>query len=295
MSADGNTYNQLHLIPTVSGYDPTDPFKWQYTINLCSPIPFPCDVCQNKSGYCQQSPSKQNSFCVGSSFPQDSIMGLNGGMGAMIMYTSPPDRSGTIRTAKVTANCNPNAGPLSNVMIHNPSDPTGYTAQFDSVYACSNAFCNAFGPDGSYYNQLHLIPTVTGVDPNDNFKWQYSINLCSPLSFNCDVCGNMSAYCQVSPSKQTLFCVGESSPYVTIKGLSGGMGVLASFISPPDKGGTVRSGNVTVTCNPNAVQPMNLMIHNPSDATGYYASFESAYACAAAAFTDDHHKMIYGY
>jgi len=133
--------------------------------------------------------------------------------------------------------------------------------------------------DGSVYD-LTGLPTITGVDPNDNFKWSYSVNLCSPLPIACDVCLMDAGYCQVSPSRQTIFCVGSASqPPISFAGLDGGKGVVATFTSPADKGGTVRKGLVTVNCNSEASQPQNIKIHNPNDPTGYTISFDHALGC----------------
>jgi len=133
--------------------------------------------------------------------------------------------------------------------------------------------------DGTAYD-LTGLPTITGVDPADNFKWTYSTNLCSPLPMACDVCAMDAGYCQVSPSRQTIFCVGSSSaPPIAIAGLDGGKGVVATFTSPPDKGGTVRKGTVTVNCDAAAAQPQNIKIHNPDNPTGYYISFDHVLGC----------------
>jgi len=277
---DGTTYDQLNMIPTVTGVDPSDNFKWTYSINLCTPLPQACDVCVMDAGYCQVSPSRQTIFCVGSAYPNDRIVGLNAGKGVLTTFTSPPDKGGTVRIGIVTVNCNPNALTPQNIMIHNPNDPTGYRASWESAYACPSVIgCAATSSDGHSYSQLKSIQTVNGSDPNDSFKWIFTVNICSPLSFPCDVCGSSAGYCQQSPSKQTVFCVGSSYPDVSITGLVGGAGIMAEFKSPPDANGYVRRGNVTVNCSPGAFTPQNVVILTPTNPTGYFIIFDSAFAC----------------
>jgi len=268
------------MIPTVSGSDPLDHFPWKYTINLCTPLPQTCDVCAMNAGYCQMSPSGTTAFCVGSAYPNDRIVGLNGGQGVMAFFTSPPDRSGNVRSGNVTVYCNPNAITPQNVKIYNPATITSYQASWESAYACPAVTgCAATSVDGHSYSQLKSIQTVSGSDTNDAFRWIYTVNICSPLPFACDLCGSSAGYCQQTPSKQFAFCVGSSYPDVSITGLLGGAGIMAEFKSPPDAGGNVRRGNVTVNCSPGALTPQNVVIRNPTYITGYFITFDSAFAC----------------
>jgi len=276
--------NQLNMIPTISGVDPADNFKWTYSISLCTPLPMACDVCDMDAGYCQVSPSRQTVFCVGLAYPNNRVVGLNSGFGVMATFISPPDKGGTVRGGNVTVNCDPLALTPQNIRIHNPDYPLGYLASWDSAYACSSVTsvgCAVTSADGHSYNQLRSIQTVSGSDPIDTFKWVYTVNICSPLPFHCDVCGTSAGYCEQSPSTQNIYslCVGSSYPDVSITGLVGGAGIMAEFKAPPDENGFVRRGNVTVNCNPNAITPQNVVIRNPTSPTGYFIRFDSAYAC----------------
>jgi len=281
IAPDGTTYDQLNMIQTVTGADPLDRYQWKYSINLCTPLPQACDVCNMDAGYCQVSPgTSRYVFCVGSGYPNDRIVGLNAGQGVMATFTSPPDNNGDVRTGNVIVHCNRKALTPQNVMIVNPDDPTGYKASWESAYACPSVIgCEVTSADGHSYSQLKSIQTVNGSDPNDSFKWIYTVNICSPLPFPCDVCGLLAGYCQQSQSKQTDFCVGRSFPDVSITGLVDGAGIMAEFKSPPDANGYVRRGYVTVKCSPGAFTPQNVVIINPTYLAGYFITFDSAFAC----------------
>jgi len=133
--------------------------------------------------------------------------------------------------------------------------------------------------DGSVYN-LTDLGTISGSDSNDtSFRWVYSANLCDPLPMTCDVCGTSSAYCQVSPSGSTSFCVGSRNN-ITWTGLPHGRGVVATVLSPPDIGGTVRQGTIVVFCDPLAKSPQVVQIYNPSSPTTYHITLNSVWGCS---------------
>jgi hypothetical protein len=175
-------------------------------------------------------------------------------------------------------NCNPTSN-VTNIKIHNPSSVNGYTASFDTAFACPKSpFCTVTAEDMSSYD-LRGIPMISGRDPNDAYGWTYAVDICSSVPFGCSVCGNQSVYCQVSPSLNPFFCVGSINN-VTLRALSGSRGVVATVTSPPGVDGRIRSGTVTMNCNPTATNVTNINFHNPNNLDGYSLSFDSAMACA---------------
>jgi len=278
MSADGYFYN-LTGIPTIAGRDPTDTYGWNFTVNVCSPLPFNCDVCGNQAAYCQVSPSQTIILCAGL-IGNVTLKALPQGQGVVAHVTAPIARDNFIRSGTVTMNCNPSSIIPSNIQFHLPTDPSDYSVSFDSALACGSnkpiGPCHTKAADGSLYD-ITGIQTVSGRDPSDQFGWQYSANLCTPLPMTCDICGTQSAYCQVSPSHTSVFCVGSISS-VKLMGFPAGRG-LVGYVSSTSPDGNVRSGNVTIICNPNANMPTNVHVVNPASLTGFTISFESALAC----------------
>jgi len=136
-ASDGSQYPNINQIGTVVGNDPNDPAHWDFSVNLCTPLGTSCDSCGTGSGYCQQSPDKKFSFCIGA-LNSVSITGKPGGAGLVANFQATGNDQQT-RKGVVTVNCNPNAQNPDNKAFVAPQNVNGYAASFDSAFACGTA------------------------------------------------------------------------------------------------------------------------------------------------------------
>jgi len=249
-------------LPPITASD--DNGLWKYQVTVCQNEIDKCSVC-DPAGYCQT--NTDFTYCVGTY--NGNITGREDGSGVDLIYAEPTEG----RVGKVSINCDPKAGLVSDITAISPPTKDGYTFTFNSYTGCpTRPSCTITSADGSVYDldELVLQPPLTGTD--DWNKWRYTLSVCQN-KLNCGGV-NDTGYCQYSVSgMQEDFCVGT---YESISGLDGGKGVQLIYKAPADKGG--RAGTVNIACDPNSLVS-NIQVVSPDKVDGYQFNFGSRAAC----------------
>jgi len=263
-------------VPYVSG---PGNVGWVYYVSPCTPLFMDCDVCGTNAGYCQQSRDQTITYCVGE-MPPKSFSGASDGKSLNISFIAPPMEDGTVREGVLTIKCDPNAHTPQQIEIHDPITFKEYRISYSLKAGCGSPItplnCREAVTTNGYTYDLVRIQTVSGSGKVPEW-YVYYVNPCNPLPMDCDVCGLNAGYCQQLRDKRFTFCVG-TLPAKAYNGASDGKSLNITFVSLPENG-IVRSGILTINCDPNALTPQNINFHDPITIYDYRISYSLISGC----------------